>query len=381
VDAGSDDGISFESVTRAGLALGLRTKRTSWSLSQGVNASFFTDDGGNNDNNRSSDFDGIRPDFNGSMTYRGQRYTITNRLRFSQRSTAISRFEDFLDEEGEVIPPTETDFANDRISVDEDTDQFDLRFSTGVSYQLTQLDSLNFGVNTSVRRFDESIAGLEDSNNIGGNIGWSHRLDPISSAGVSLSVLRFNSQDTVSRDASKGINLSLSGNYSTQLRPDLSFGASLGARYTSEETDTEVEDIFGNTVVLSDEDTSVGATGSLSIGFSGRRSSFNLGVSQDVRPSSFGGVRNALSVNSGYSYSLTPRASASISGDYTLETDLDFGGDAEHFLSVGPSVSYRLSPNWNASLAYAFRAVDDIGGFETSNQLSFTLRRGFTIIP
>jgi len=372
-----EDGLEFGSDTSLNLTLGADTPRTTWRLSTGFDLSVVS----NSDDN--DDLDGIRPNLNGTMQYRGLRYTLSNSLSLRQDSSASLRFREVFadDDEGEAPPDLPTDFAGDRVRIEDNTDRITIFASSRLSYQLTPRDSATFGLSSSTRRFLDDVAGLSDSQNFGTSLSWSHRLDPVSSTGLSFNFLRFTSEDTVTEAEERGINLSLSGQYSTQPSPRLSLGSSLGVNYTRSTDDIPVA---GGTV--EDEDSDIGGTGSLSLTLRHPNSQTNLALSQAVRPSSFGDVRNVSSLSMRYSQRLTARTSFTFGGNYTLEKDVDFGGTPEHFFGAGPSISYTIAPQWTASLSYRLRGVTDsdtVGetGVDLSHSLAFTIGYGFTLLP
>ena len=194
-------GLEFGSDTSLSLTLGADTPRTSWRLSTGFDLSIVS----NSDDN--DDLGGIRPNLNGTMQYRGLRYTLSNSLSLRQDSSASLRFREvFAEGEDEEAPPDlPTDFAGDRVRVEDNTDRISISASSRLSYQLTPRDSATVGISASAQRFLDDVAGLSNSR-MGTSLSWSHRLDPISSAGLSFNFLRFSSEDTVTDAEESGVN-------------------------------------------------------------------------------------------------------------------------------------------------------------------------------
>ena len=146
------------------------------------------------------------------------------------------------------------------------------------------------------------------------------------------------------------------------------------------------EDIPVSGGMVEEEDSDIGGTGSLSLTLSHPNSRTNLALSQAVRPSSFGDVRNVSSLSIRHSRQLTSRTSFTFGGNYTLEKDVDFGGVPEHFFGFGPSLSYTIAPQWSASLSYRLRGTTDAtgigqGGVDLSHSVALTIGYGFTLLP
>lgn len=365
--------IEFGTTTFANLQFGARTDRTVWSLSTGANLRYFT---GQDDSNNNDNVNGLRPNLSGRMLYQGQTYSVSSRANFDISSTAFDEFR-LVPIDGEEEPPPEfpTDPTDQLVRVTRDTDRISFGAGTTLSLTLSPVNSITTSLSYSGQRYSESVPGFSISDNIGGSFSFSHRLSQISSTGFSISVLRFTSEANQSRNNQDGFSVNATVDYSTELSPQTNISASLGAAYTDETDETDV-----NGVLVSDTDRTVSATGRLSLGVDLPRSRFRFGLSNGVRPSSTGDTKNVTSITAGYSHELTRHARLSISGQYSLQTPIGSTDEMDHFFSVGPALSYQLSQNWRASLAYRFRGSDEEEGTAIGNSVSLTLSRSFDLL-
>jgi len=372
-DDPDSDGVEFGTITQLGLTLGARTPRTIWSLGTGGNLRFFT---GQEGDRNEDDINGFRPNLSGQMTYAGPTYSISNRAGVAVTSTAFDELRFIpLEVAPEDLPPDlPTDIVGTLAQVDREVDRISFNGGSTLSLSLSPRNTASIGISYSGQRFSDSVQGFSNSDNFGSTLTFERQLSPSSSGGFTLSVLRFSSEDNEAPDTQKGVNVGLRANYNTRIGPDSRIGASLGASYTD-----ETEERFPSGIRVREEDQTIGATGRLSIGLKYPRTSFDFSLLQDVRPSTTGQTRNVTGVNAVLRHELMQNLRLSFAARYTLETDIGFGGDPEHFLSVGPALIYRLDQDWRAQLGYTFRARDEVGGSAISNSVGLTLSRDFNL--
>jgi len=373
-DDPASDGVEFGTISQLGLTLGARTPRTVWSLGTGGNLRFFTgqDDGDGDDN-----INGFRPNLSGQMTYAAPTWSLSNRAGVSVTSTAFDelRFIPAQIDPEDQPPDQPTDIFGTLVPVDREVDRISFNAGSTLSLSLSPRNTATLGLSYSGQRFSESVRGFSNSDNFGSTLTFDRQLSPESSGGFTLSVLRFTSEDNEVPDSQEGINVGLRGNYSTRIAGDSRIGLSLGASYTD-----ETEESFPSGIRVRDEDQTIGATGRLSLTLNYPRMSVDLALLQDVRPSTTGETRNVTGVNAVMRREVLQRLRLSLAARYTLETDIGFGGDPEHFLSVGPALIYELDQDWRAQFGYTFRAKDEVGGSAISNSVGLTLSRDFSLL-
>ena len=290
------------------------------------------------------------------------------------RSTDFTELREISLEDDEIeVPEAPTDIATDTVRVEDETDEIFGSVSGSLSLRLSPRDSLSLGASASFVRFAESVPRVSSSDNYGASLSFSRALSPISTTGLSLSVLRFESEDLESPNATDGYNVAVSANYGSRLAPDVPISGSLGVSWTTRTEDILIQP-FG---ILRRETDDIGVNGSLSLGIDTAESRFRLSASQRVQPSSDGDVRNVAQVGLAYSRSLTQRLSLGVSGTYLAESEVGFSGDIRHLYTVGPTLSYDLGRNWSATLSYRFRGEDDVDGNAFSNQVNLSVSRRF----
>lgn len=365
-------GVRFGSRSTLSLGLGARTRRTVWSLDTQSNLTLFT---GGDEDDGGSDLNGLRPNLSGRVSHERQRVSVSGFGNLRIRSTAARDFFVPLDELSDDPIDTPTDITDDFVRVERDTDRINFGGGSRVEFALTPLTSLSLGLSASAQRYAESLPGLSTSTNFGGDISVSTRIDRVSSIGATVSVLRFRSEEIGAPDNQDGVNVSASGNYATQLSPQTNISGRLGVSYTDSTEETRVLGLL-----IRDDERNIGVTGGLSVRTELRRSAFSASLSQDVRPSSFGETRNVTSVRASYERALSRRLDLSLTGRYSLQSDLDESGDLEHFFEFSPSLAYALSRNWSAGLSYRLRGSDDEAGVAIDNEVSLRLSRGFDLL-
>ncbi|MEO0621395.1 MAG: hypothetical protein AAF183_04145 [Pseudomonadota bacterium] len=368
-----NDGATFGSVTRMNVALGARTKRTSWSLSSGAAISQFGGPGATDDLNTPN------PTANGAVRYRGQRLDLNAAFGFSRASTSFLEFNTAAviaaieaegdDFDGIVILP-EDDLLIERESI-----RTLYSLSAGANYTLTPRTSLQFSGTGAVSRFSETIGGLIPNSSFGFATGLDHRLDPVSRIGVTGSVRSFKADDF---EETRGLTFSFGGSYSTQLTRATGFNVGLGAGYT---IIRELQDGANGTRRGTETDLSFDG------GFGGsyrpsQDTSIRFSANHSVRPSSDGELVNVTSFGASANFSLTSLSALSLAASHSVASDV--GGqdaDLEQSFVIGPTLSYQFAPDWSASLGYTFRLVDDDLGTATGSSVFLGVTRSLSFFP
>ncbi|MGF1553666.1 MAG: hypothetical protein ACFBWO_14390 [Paracoccaceae bacterium] len=387
-DRGGGEPISFGSNTRLSLNGRLATQRSSWRLATGFGFRYRT--------NRDEDQDALRELFEPTLRLSGQiaqpRFALSPGLTFRRRrldSDDTAFADDFGDTLGGLDLP---DFDDDGFDVVEDelidqdtaaddatlddveTTEIRVAPSLGLSVPLSPRTSLGTGVNASFRRVGETTEQIAGSTSFGANASLRRSVSQRTDLTLSFAGQRFLSELETARDATL-FNTRLG--ITRTASPRLSFSASGGLVYTLfDERDIGAQP--------SDEDSTLGFSGSLAVDYRTAARRFSLGAAQSVSPSANGDLSNRTSLFASADENLTRRHSLTLRLRLSRSRDIDAdGGDGDGSLiaRVSPGLSYDVSRNWSARLSYAFLIGSNDGDLRLSNGATLTLTRDLALYP
>ncbi|GMG83263.1 hypothetical protein LNKW23_24760 [Paralimibaculum aggregatum] len=365
--------LAYGSTTIFGFNLGARTGRTVWNLSTGFQLAAFGGDADTDDLNTSD------PRVSGSVLYLGQRFAVDGNFAFTRSSTAFFTLEPVpisipVDQDNDGTPDV-IFIGEDDLLLERDTIRTRFDIGTGLEYRLNPRNRLSFGLSHTRTSFSEETGSLVDNATTFSSLSWGHDLSQATTVGMDVTLRRFTAQDaedTIAYSMSMGSFLSTSLSASTTLR------AGLGINYSR--TD---EMVLRDGERVSSSSNDFGFNGSLRTTF--RRTdqtAFTLFASHGVRPSSVGGaLRNVTSYGGSLNHALTRHTSFALSAQHSLSIELGDEDELTQSFILAPSLSYRLTQNWSASLAYSFRLVNDDDGTGLGNSVFLSFSRGIAIYP
>lgn len=368
--ATDNDGAIYGSRTRLGLTLGARTQRTVWALGTGVDLGAFAGPGADDDVN--SPF----PNVNGSVRHLGLRYSTGMNFSYRRESTEfIDRtVPSFIDDDGNFDPDLGPIGQNDLL-FEETAIRNQLSLGANTTLQLSSLTSVTLNAFGSITRFSEDAITLEDSSNAGASFSLSRLVDPVSSAGFTLSAQRFTSDNP---EQTETVTLSASADYSRRFGPALSTSTSVGLTYTTiDELDLDPTDMT--------DDSRLSFSGSFTTNYSPTTdTSFSFFAQQAVRPDSDGTPINTASFGARLTTNLTSRATFDVGARQAITFGgLESSGEGDETVlafNVSPSIRYTITPRWSASLTYGFTVRNDDDGTGFSNRVFFGVTRDFVLL-
>lgn len=351
---------ALNSITNLGLVVTARTPRTTLTFAPGVNATLQTD--------QSTDFQNINPRFNGTFSRRGQRVTVSGGVSLIPRLTndASSSFDGFnFDSPDASTPPDGSDRSTDQNTTNETALEINASANLRLTFAVDPQNSLSSGVTAQARRFSGDSNAFTDSETYGINLGWTHRLDPRTEISVNPSFRLFSSNDR--GGSSKTYDLTFGGN--RRLTPRISASANAGASLTSD----------------SDGD-SLNFVGGARLNYSGEAGSISAGVTQSVDQNEFGDLENRTSAFVSPSYRINGYATVSMPLRVAFTNPLFSAGtgssnDNETTITIGPSLSYTLNPDWSINTGYRLRFNNDSTVNTTSNLVFLQISRNLNLLP
>jgi hypothetical protein len=363
---------ALNSVTDLGFIITARTPRTTLTFAPGVNATLQTDE--------SLDFQRVNPRFSGSFTRLGKRLRLSGGLSLIPRLTnsSSSSFDDFItaapDGPDGAAPPDAPDGAPPFDGADprfaQDTTNataLEINASANVraTYSLDPLNSVSTGLTAQARRFSGDNGAFTDSDTFGVNLGWNHRVDPVTSVSLNSGFRLFSENGGGSAD--KTYDLSFGGN--RRLSPDLNVSGNLGVTFIS-----------------TSENNTVGLTGGAQVSYSGKNGAIGVGFSQSVDQNEFGDLENRSSVFVTPSYRVNSRTSFSVPLQATFTNPVFSAGggassDDDLTFSLGPSLSYAVTDAWRVNTGYRLRVESNSQDLVTSGLVFLQISRNLTLLP
>ncbi|MEM6972808.1 MAG: hypothetical protein AAF577_08380 [Pseudomonadota bacterium] len=378
------DDTSFGSTTTLGLEAAYLTPRTRWGLSTGVALRAFT--GGDSD----EDVDIASPRLNGSVAHVGIGWRLTGNASFRRSNTSFNSIADAVEF---PIDPGGGDGGGDGgggdgggdagggdggggdggggigtdIVSDEDATRTDISFATGLTLNLTQLDTVSFNFGSSIVRFSENDADLEPSTSFFGGANFSRRLTQRTSLNTGLSLRQFQIDDE--RNTSS-IGFTAQAGISRQVSPRMSASFSAGATLSRIERDA-----FG--ILPAETTTTISPSGTASITYQEGETRIGLSLTQAVTPDSDGDINDRTSIGFRFSQPINRTQSVSLSSGLSRSSSTDGDGDSgtDIGFEVSPSYSIRLTEDWQASVSYRFRLGNDDNGTAISNGVFLNVSR------
>ena len=337
----------------AGLILDAETKRALLTIDAGLAAEFFAGDNPPRENRDSLDPTRLDPSAAARYTYRGKAYTFTGNLGFEVRAATEAQ-------------------ADDTGLVDDNASQINVRYGADLVLLLSETDQLSIGTSGGlIDFFNESLfSDLVATRTFDlARIGWQRQLTETSTIGVSAGLRQF-AADNVDETRSQTVDLVLSLDH--RRTPRHNFGLSGGVNFVrttrqllgpGKETDFDVAGL---------------ASASLDYTSSAFRAGF--GLSQSVDPSSEGELASFTRVDADLGYDVNELQNLDLIFSYSYRAPISGDQETRHFLTIGPTYSFILSPETRLSLNYRFRASrEEIDGIATGHQLFLTLTRDFAL--
>ena len=236
----------------------------------------------------------------------------------------------------------------------------------GVSYQLTEKDSISLGLSHIGRDYD--IGSFSDNENQSLNLGWQHQINQRWTTTVNATVSKYEAaRPTVDSSETDYDNVTVGIIY--QYSPAMSIQASAG-RFT---TDRHHIIIVGPTQVITDEDNS-GSLATIALAYDQEKNTWSANVTKGLYPSSRGEVEERDSFSLSYERRLSKRSSA---GLHTSWSDTSSTTNPREHSSVEPFYRYSITPRLKLDTSYSFRTFDRDNDTVESNKIKAGLRYSF----
>jgi hypothetical protein len=244
---------------------------------------------------------------------------------------------------------------------------FNLR--SGVTFNIDPQNRLSLSASGAVVNFSKNATELEDSINYGTSLSWGHDLTEVTSTNLTVGVRRFSVDDV---ENTESMTLNATAGFDTQLSPRMTFGLDAGISAADINRDPPGSD-----------DSTIGFTGALRLGWNLADTSFSLSASQGFEPSTIGELQTRSTVGLSVGHSINSRSQLSLAASYSRQTTAgsSLGSDTERQLfALSPGYSIDLSPDWRAQMGYTLRMRDEKSGFATSNNIFFSISRSFDLL-
>lgn len=252
-----------------------------------------------------------------------------------------------------------------------DTGQFNsntvvetLNVEPGVSYQLSEKDTLGLSFGYIERNYDQP--DFADNENSSVTLAWQHQLNQRWSTDISGTASKYEAQRS-------GINLTetdyenVSAGLIYQATEALLINVSIGY-FNSDQHRVQLV-----APVVSDEENS-GALASLGISSDEQVNDWSINLSRGLYPSSQGEIEERDSVHLSYERQLSARSSAGLRAEW-VDTESEI--NPRENTSISPYYSYRLTPKLKLETSYHFRNFDRATGDVESNRVKAGLRYSF----
>lgn len=211
------------------------------------------------------------------------------------------------------------------------------RLDPSYQYRLSERDSLNASVGARAIRYEEGLSsGLIDYDYRTANLTYSRRLSELLDWSGTAYYARYEAKDVDSTADTYGLRFGVSRLLSERTRMGFYVG---GYR-----TDSR---FYG---AASDRS---GGTTKLTLDHATELTRFNLGLSRDVVPSGGGEVREDTSLNLSANRRLSEKMSVGLSATVQQRNAIAGGSDRD-YLTISPSISWRLTRQWKVSGSYRY---------------------------
>lgn len=351
----ADDNIRLEevsdaavrSVTSATLQTRYRTKQTTWNTSLGLSgvATVFENDGTADDR--------LNPSLSSNIAWQGKRTGLTGDISVRRRLASQAQFEEAGFTE---VGSTQIDVSN----------------AVGMSYRIDDRSTLRLGGTFDLRRFSGDTDIFTESETYGVSVGFNRAVTPRTRVSFGFGSRFFFADNDADTETEV---YTLSAGVSHDVNPNLSLAANVGVdRDKSTRTTNGVRS----------STTDLGFTGDAS--FSWRpndESAVSFRLAQSLNPTAFGALQRTTSL----SLSLSQQATEFIDLNLAVAaTDRAGGGAGEgassrQTFSISPTLSYRLTADWSASVGYQFRMSRLPDDTRVSNSVFLQVGRSFSLTP
>jgi hypothetical protein len=252
-----------------------------------------------------------------------------------------------------------------------DTGQFNsntvvetLNVEPGVSYQLSEKDTLGLSFGYIERNYDQP--DFADNENSSATLSWQHQINQRWTTDISGTASKYEAERAgVNHTETDYENLTAALIY--QATESMLINVSIG--YFN--SDQHRVQLVGP--VVSDEENS-GALASLGISSDEQVNDWSINLSRGLYPSSQGEIEERDSVHFSYERQLSERSSAGLRAEWA-DTESDI--NPRENTSISPFYSYRLTPKLKLETSYQFRTFDRVTGDVESNRIKAGLRYSF----
>jgi hypothetical protein len=229
--------------------------------------------------------------------------------------------------------------------------------SPSVSYRLSEQDKLLLSAQYSDTSY--STAQLVGYRDWGVNLMWSRQWSERYTSSLDVFYSNFDSE------RSSSLGLDRIGGFGSQTESD-SFGANLSSTYLFSEnwtifgtvgvrlTETRRSSLLGSV----EKDSSEGFLLDAGVDYEGESLFAKFNISQSLMPSSRGQLNDQFKVELDLNYKVTERLSASLLSHFQKIDPADNyngGGDKRTNITVNPSISLMITPDWILSTSYRYR--------------------------
>lgn len=350
-DTGGDsEGTTGNAITSLGLIVSAIGEQTTMTFAPGLTGIIDTDQG--------FDATNVLPRLNFSITH-----AVSPVLSLNASASVVPRLTNFSsiveDEDfGPVLVPEFTD----RTAL-----QLVGRASAGASYRVDPLNTLSLSTFTVLRRYVDAdeASGFSDTDQYGVTARWSHSLTPLTALSLNTGWRTFSDRGSDGQTSDTfDIGLGLSG----RLSPTLGYGLDAGTGYTVSDDP--------------DQDGTFSFIGGGRLSYRGPGYGGAAGVRFDVDQNEDGALESQATAFLTANYALTPQARLAFVSSVTRSSPLSGGGsdEDETRLSIGPSLSYRLTRDWTASTGYRLRTDIEGGDGGLSNLFFLQIARNLELL-
>jgi hypothetical protein len=300
------------------------------------------------------------PGVNLSLSGRRPRTRYSLGLSIDPEFVSSRRFQNILVEDEET-----GEFITERVSSTEDPLEIDIRATGSINHSIDGRNSVSLTGSIQRREYDETSDDFQPTTRISLSGGWNTALSPTRNAGLTTQLRYFTADDSDTED---------------------SIGLTTTARYGFRPTPRhDVNTSAGLTLLDNGDDITPSFTGSASLAYRLRQSTYRIAVSQDIRQEDDGDIDNVLSLRGNVSRRLTRRTSLNLGAFASLSAPIEetFGDDGSLNYGFNTSLSVELAERWRLAVGGGLRFEQDNtdDSIDSQGQAFISVNRSFNLLP